>query len=160
MASSPPSNLRHVPISTPRATLPQTTVELGSVGSSPRHGTTPNFQRPNRWISFGECCQVLSWMSSIVLYIVEFFVYIWVAYFYTTSMYTNRYVLFGLSLGFLVLPSIFVASVSLVWYYNLDRFHRRRRERDPHNLEFIEYRKKFTLWSLVLHILTLGLVYR
>ena len=158
--TSSPATLRHIPINTPRATLPRTTVELGSIGSSPRHGTTPNFQRPSRWISFGACWQVMSWMMSIVLYIVEFFVYIWVAYFYSTSMYTNRYVLFGLSLVFLVLPSIFVASVSLVWYYNLDRFHRRRRDRDPHNLEFIEYRKKFTLWALVLHILTLGLVYR
>lgn len=156
MASSPPQRLRAVPISTP-----QTTVELSSVGSSPRHGTTPNFQRPSRCSCLGTCWQILSWMLSIVLYIVEFFVYIWVAYFYAMSdSYPNKFVLFGLSLGFLVLPSIFVASVSLVWYYNLDRFHRRRRERDPHNLEFIEYRKKFTLWALVLHILTLGLVYR
>lgn len=159
MASSPQS-FRHVPILTPRVTLPHMTAELGSVGSSPRHGTMPNFQRPSRWACLGTCWQVLSWMVSIVLYIVEFFVYIWVAYFYATSMYPNRLVLFGLSLGFLVVPCICVATVSMVWYYNLDRFHRRRRERDPHNLEFIEYRKKFTLWTLVLHILTLGIVYR
>ena len=86
--------------------------------------------------------------------------YVWVAYIYATGTYPQKYYLFGLTLGYLVLPTVFIATISLVWYYNLDRFHRRRRERDPHNLEFIEYRKKFTVWTLMLHILLLGVVYR
>lgn len=152
--SSPSRVFREVPISTPRST-----VELSSLGSSPQHAA-PTFQHASHCSSMGTCFRVLSWMFSIVLYIMEFFVYIWVAYFYAMSAYPYKYVLFGLAVGFLALPTIFVAAVSLVWYYNLDRFHRRRRERDPHNLEFIEYRKKFTFGALFLHILTLGLVYR
>lgn len=155
--SSPSHVFREVPIS-----APNTTVELSSVGPSPQHAP-PTFQsagHSGHCTSLSTCWGVLSWMFSIVLYIMEFFVYIWVSYFYSMSLYPYNYVLFGLSVGFLALPTIFVATISLVWYYNLDRFHRRRRERDPHNLEFIEYRKKFTLGALILHILTLGVVYR
>lgn len=95
-----------------------------------------------------------------MLYIIELFVYIWVAYTYQKSAFKENFYLFGLSVGYLVLPTVFIATISLVWYYNLDRFHRQRRERDPHNMEFIEYRKKFTVWALVLHMLLLGVVYR
>ena len=108
----------------------------------------------------GSCWNIISWTFSIITYIIEIFVYVWVAYVYAKSTFSMKYYLFGLSVGYLVLPTVFVATISLVWYYNLDRFHRRRRERDPHNLEFIEYRKKFTVWALILHILLLGLVYR
>ena len=86
--------------------------------------------------------------------------YVWVSFEYARSTYDAKYYLFGLSIGFLVIPTVFVGTISLVWYYNLDRFHRRRRERDPHNMEFIEYKKKFTIWALLLHILMLGAVYR
>lgn len=101
--------------------------------------------------------QVLSWLTSILLYILELFVVVWAAYFYGTQ---RQYILFGLMLGLTALPRVIIATVSLVCYYNLDRFHRRRRERDPHNLEFIEYRKKFTMAALALHVMFLGTVYR
>lgn len=150
---SEPLTLRPVPLSTS-----QGTVELSSL-SSPHHRSAP----PND-TSFcfllESCWKVISWTFSIVTYIIELFVYVWVAYIYATSTFPQKYYLFGLSIGYLVLPTVFIATISLVWYYNLDRFHRRRRERDPHNLEFLEYRKKFTVWSLVLHIMLLGVVYR
>lgn len=151
---SDPTTLRPVPLSPS-----QGTVELSSLQSSPHHASSP----PNDTSAcscLASCWKVISWTFSIVIYIIELFVYVWVAYIYATSSFPQQYYLFGLSVGYLVLPTVFVATISLVGYYNLDRFHRRRRERDPHNLEFIEYRKKFTVWALVLHILLLGVVYR
>lgn len=108
----------------------------------------------------GSCWKILSWTFSIVTYIIELFIYVWVTYIYAKSAFAQKYYLFGLSVGYLALPTIAVATISLVWYYNLDRFHRKRKERDPHNMEFIEYQKKFTFCALLLHILLLGVVYR
>ncbi len=158
--------LRHVPLSPSWGTNLQPgasgTVELSSLGSlqhSPHHIPPPT-SNTSVGSCLSSCWKVMSWTFSIVAYIIELFVYVWVSYIYARSNFTARYYLFGLSVGFLVLPTVFVATVSLVWYYNLDRFHRRRRERDPHNMEFIEYKKKFTIWALLLHILLLGVVYR
>ena len=139
----------------PTSSCPRTTVELSSVGPSPRHAM-PTFQHASRCSSVATCCRVTSWIFSIILYIIEFFVYIWVSY----SYIHKRYVIFGLSVGFLVVPMVIVAAVSLVWYYNLDRFHQRRRAMEPHNLEFIEYRKKFTSGTIFLHVLSLAVIYR
>ena len=100
---------------------------------------------------------IFSWLVSILLYILELFVVVWVAYFYGTQ---NLYILFALMLGFTALPRVIIATISLVLYYNHDRFHRRRKERDPHNLEFIEYQKKFTIAAVALHTMFLGIVYR
>lgn len=134
------------------------TVELSSL-ASPQHSLSPPSSTS---VSFclGSCWKVISWTFSVVAYIIELFVYVWVAYIYAKSGFSQKYYLFGLSIGFLVLPTVVIASISLVWYYNLDRFHRQRRERDPHNMEFIEYRKKFTFCTLLLHVLLLGVVYR
>lgn len=103
------------------------------------------------------CWYILSWIISLVLYTVECFVAIWVAYAYASN---HMYVPFGLCLGYLALPHVIVVTISLTWYYNLDRFHRKRKESDPHNLEFIEYRKKFSASAVILHIFLLGMVYR
>lgn len=147
--------LRQVPISPSRQ---RNTAELSSL-SSPRHRAPQT--RMSGCSCLASCWHVISWTFSIVLYIIEWFVYVWVIYAYAIeSNFMENFYLFGLSLGYLVLPTVFIATISLVWYYNLDRFHRQRRERDPHNMEFIEYRKKFTVWALVLHILLLGVVYR
>ena len=146
--------LREVPISNSHGNL-----ELNSLASPRDFSSQPNQSCCNKSCP-GTCWNILSWTFSIITYIIEFFVYIWAAYFYAKSEYRENYVLFGLTIGFLALPTVIVATTSLIWYYNLDRFHRRRRERDPHNLEFIEYRKKFTFGALLLHILLLGLVYR
>ena len=106
------------------------------------------------------CWNILSWAFSIITYIIEIFIFVWVIHFYSGSEYHHKYYLFGLSLGFVTLPTVVIAITSLIWYYNLDRFHRRRKERDPHNMEFIEYKKKFTFGALLLHILLMGVVYR
>ena len=103
------------------------------------------------------CWRILSWLLSIILYIVEILVLAWAAYTYGNN---DLYVLFGLTLAYLPLPTVILATVSLVWYYNLDRFHRRRRDRDPHNLSFVEYRKKLTVGAITLHVFLLGMVYR
>ena len=103
------------------------------------------------------CWYIFSWVISLVLYIVECFVAIWVAYTYASN---NMYVPFGLSLGYLALPHVIIVTISLTWYYKLDRFHRKRKESDPHDLEFIEYRRKFSAATVILHILLLGMVYR
>jgi uncharacterized membrane protein len=103
------------------------------------------------------CWRVLSWLLSIILYIVEILVLAWAAYTYGNN---DLYILFGLTLAYLPLPMVILATVSLVWYYNLDRFHRRRRDRDPHNLSFVEYRKKLTVGAITLHVFLLGMVYR
>ena len=105
----------------------------------------------------GSCWRVCSWLVSIILYILEIVALVWAAYTYATG---DLYLLFGLTLAYLPLPTVILATVSLVWYYNVDRFHRRRRERDPHNLSFGEYRKKLTAGAVVLHVLLLGMVYR
>ena len=105
----------------------------------------------------GSCWGVCSWLVSIVLYILEILVLVWAAYTYAVH---DLYLLFGLTLAYLPLPTVILATVSLVWYYNVDRFHRRRRERDPHNLSFGEYRKKMTAGAVILHMLLLGMVYR
>jgi len=108
------------------------------------------------------CCwsfwHLLSWVLSLVLYTIEFFVTVWVAYTYATN--NNMFIPFGISLAYLAIPQIILVTISLTWYYNLDRFHRKRKESDPHNLEFIEYRKKFTIGAIVCHVMLLGLIYR
>lgn len=170
---SMPRGLRRVPLSSSYDTTSHTTmdaqglgapstVELSSVGSplhSPHH-PPPSTNTASVSSCLSSCWSIISWTFSIVTYIMELFVYVWVSYIYATSSFPQRYYLFGLSVGFLVFPTVFVATISLVWYYNLDRFHRRRRERDPHNMEFIEYKKKFTISALLSHILLLGVVYR
>lgn len=145
---------RPVPLS-----LSQGIVELNGLASPVLEGSPANATSVSSCLA--SCWKVISWTFSIITYIIELFIYVWVIYTYAKSAFAARYYLFGLSIGFLVFPAVFVASLSLVWYYNLDRFYRRRRERDPHNMEFIEYRKKkFTIWALILHILLLGVVYR
>ncbi len=103
------------------------------------------------------CWYLLSWVISLVLYTVEFFVTIWVAYTYATS---DMYIPFGISLAYLAIPQVILVTLSLTWYYNLDRYHRKRRDSDPHNMEFIEYRKKFSLGAILCHVMLLGMVYR
>lgn len=103
------------------------------------------------------CWNVFSSVISLVLYTIEYFVAIWVSYTYASN---HMYVPFGLSLGYLALPHVILVTISLTWYYNLDRFHRKRKDSDPHNLEFLEYRKKFSPAAVIFHILLLGMVYR
>ena len=162
---SMPQGLRPVPLSPSHGEGAGTlsTAEPSSMGTpnhSSHHTTAPANNSGTVGSCLSSCWRVISWTFSIVMYIIELFVYVWVSYIYAKSNFTARYYLFGLSVGFLVLPTVFVATISLVWYYNLDRFHRRRRERDPHNMEFIEHKKKFTIWALLLHIVLLGVVYR
>ena len=103
------------------------------------------------------CWRVCSWLVSIILYILEILVLAWAAYTYGNG---DLYLLFGLTLAYLPLPTVILATVSLVWYYNLDRFHRRRRDRDPHDLSLGEYKKKLTGGAIALHVFMLGMVYR
>lgn len=104
------------------------------------------------------CWRVCSWLVSIILYILEILVLIWAAYTYGNG---DLYWLFGLTLAYLPLPTVILTTVSLVWYYNVDRFHRRRREREPQNVfSTTEYRKKLTVGAVSLHVLLLGMVYR
>lgn len=103
------------------------------------------------------CWYILSWVTSLVLYTVECFVTVWVMYTYASK---HLFVPFGLSLGYFTLTHVVVVTVSLIWYYALDRFHKKRKESDPHNLAFIDYRKKFSPAAVVFHMLLLGMVYR
>lgn len=106
---------------------------------------------------FVSCWRVCSWLVSIVLYILEILVLAWAAFTYGNS---DLYLLFGLTLAYLPLPTVILATVSLVWYYNLDRYHRRRRDRNPHDLSLGEYKKKLTGGAIALHVFLLGMVYR
>lgn len=103
------------------------------------------------------CWYLLSWVLSLVLHTVECFVTVWVAYTYADNA---SYIPFGISLAYLVVPQVILVTLSLAWYYNLDRYHRKKKENDPHNLGFIEYRKKFTPGAVFCHVILLGMVYR
>lgn len=132
------------------------TSEEGSQAEDPRP-----IELPSMGADHYGCMQsswyLFSWIISLVLYTVECFVTIWVAYTYATN---NMFIPFGISLAYLAIPQVILVTLSLTWYYNLDRYHRKKKDNDPHNLEFIEYRKKLTLSAILCHVVLLGMVYR
>ena len=107
---------------------------------------------------------LLSWMWSIFTYLLEFVMVLWVSWFYASE---RLYPLFGLTLGYLALPTVVLMFVSLVWYRDLDRFYRRERQRRRELLREglrgggeITYKKKFNAAAVLLHLTLLGVVYR
>ena len=81
----------------------------------------------------------------------------WVAWYYLSR---DLYILFGLTLGYFVVPSAVVMGMSLIWFHDLDRFYRKKKEETPQNPFVKEYRKKLTGVAVVLHVVPLGVVYR
>ncbi len=136
-------------------------VEITAEGSQEEEEDTRPIELPSLGRDHYGCMQsswcLFSWVFSLVLYTVECFVTIWVAYTYAIN---STFVPFGISLAYLAIPQVILATISLTWYYNLDRYHRKRKDNDPHNLEFVEYRKKLTWSAIVCHVVLLGMVYR
>ena len=103
------------------------------------------------------CWYLLSWIVSLILYTVECFVTAWVAYTYASTI---MYIPFGITLAYLAIPQVILVTLSLTWYYNLDRYHRKRKESEPNSSEYAEYRKKFSVGAVICHVLLLGMIYR
>ena len=89
-------------------------------------------------------------------YVLEIGAIVWVLIFYANE---QLYTLFGLTLGFFTLPGLVLAVVSLIWYFDLDRFYTDQRRTQPQHPAVKNYHKNFILSNVVIHTLLLGVVY-
>ena len=106
---------------------------------------------------FVGCWHILSWVWSLVAYMLEIGAIVWVLIFYANE---QLYTLFGLTLGYLTLPGLVLAVMSLIWYFDLDRFYMNQRRTQPQHPAVKNYHKNFILSNVVIHTLLLGVVYR
>ena len=106
---------------------------------------------------FVGCWHILSWVWSLATYVLEIGAIVWVLIFYANE---QLYTLFGLTLGYFTLPGLVLAVMSLIWYYDLDRFYMDQRRMQPHHPAVKNYHKNFILSNVVIHTLLLGVVYR
>lgn len=101
------------------------------------------------------CWYLLSWCVSIVTYVAEGFVVVWVAVHYVTF---DLYLTAGLTLSFYFVSSLINSGISLFWYYDLDRVSvRRLEESGPFHGT---YKRKCSFAAIASHCLFLGHLYR
>ena len=90
---------------------------------------------------------VLSWLVSIMLYVVEYASLVLTLWSYAIA---RQWLFVGLNVGFLVVPTALVMAVSLVWYCKTDQFHR----------DTPGYKGRVNVVSVVMHFCQLGVIYR
>ena len=80
----------------------------------------------------------------------------------TTSVaaMTTLYVLFGLTLAYIAVPTVVVATISLIWYYDMDRRFRALKKRTNQDAALERHTSKFTPGAVLMHVLLLGVIYR
>ena len=93
----------------------------------------------------------------MVAYVLEIGAIVWVLIFYANE---QLYTLFGLTLGYFTLPGLVLAVMSLIWYFDLDRFYAEQKRTQPQHPAVKNYHKNFILSNVVIHTLLLGVVYR
>ena len=107
---------------------------------------------PPRWLL---CWYVLSWCFAILTYVAEGFAVVWVAIHYANfDLYPNL----ALTIVCYFVASMVNSSISLFWYYDMDRTCRSQLEASgpfPGR-----YKRKCTFAAITIHCLMLGEVYR
>lgn len=106
---------------------------------------------------FITCWHLLSWVWSLVTYMVEIGTIVWVMYLYAVN---GLYVLFGLTLGYFTIPALVLSVISLIWYYDLDKFYKNQRQVNSRHPAVRDYRSNFTIVNVMVHAVFLGVVYR
>ena len=106
---------------------------------------------------FVGCWHVISWVWSLLTYVLEVGAIVWVLSFYANE---RLYTLFGLTLGYLTLPGLVLTVMSLIWYYDLDRFYRKQKQTQPQHPAVRNYHKNFIISNVIIHSVLLGVVYR
>ena len=93
----------------------------------------------------------------MLTYVLEVGAIVWVLSFYANE---RLYTLFGLTLGYLTLPGLILTVMSLIWYYDLDRFYRKQKQTQPQHPAVRNYHKNFIISNVIIHSVLLGVVYR
>lgn len=101
---------------------------------------------------------LISWLWSILTYLAELFAIGWVAWLYATRSY---YILLSITLAYVAPPTIVLMVVSLVWYADLDRFYRKQQENGQSENPFVkQYKKRLTIATVIVHVMSLGVIFR
>ena len=117
-----------------------------SLSSSETHSSPPI------WLL---CWYLLSWCFAIITYVAEGFVVVWVAVHYAAF---DLHLIMSVATASYFIASLINGSISLFWYYDLDRVSVRQLEASgpfPGS-----YKRKCGFGAIVGHCLFLGEIYR
>ena len=123
--------------------------------SSTRVPSSTEPSPPESWTMI--CAKSILWVAFLLTLILEAFFSIAAAVDYVMR---EQYVAFSLTTACLILPTLVVGCISLVWYYDQDRYFYSLRDAHPDDRNLKRYRRYLSLWSITSHILLCGQVYR
>ena len=100
---------------------------------------------------------VISWILILGTYTVEVVFGVWSAVVYVLA---ENYVLGGVTIACIVPSIVGLSVVSLVWYYDQDKYYNGLKESHPHDQQVQRYSRFLHAGSVIAHVLLVGQLYR
>ena len=100
---------------------------------------------------------VISWVLVLLSYVLEAVFGVWAG---VTYFLAQDYALFGVTAACIIPACLFLSVVSLIWYYDLDKYYIGLKESHPHDQQLQRYTRFLNFGSVLAHLLLFGQLYR